>query len=305
VADHIFAIVVTYNPQRGKLELLLDAIASQVEKVIVVDNGTTSGKSWLTEIGERSGREILALDGNCGVAAGHNLGIARARELGADAVLMLDQDSLPAANMVAELRKALVALSGSGRLVAAVGPAHFDRGGAQSPFLRFGFARNQHLYCGSAPNDEAVQCDHLITSGTLVPINVFGAVGVLEDALFIDNVDTEWCFRAIDKGYSLFGVCAARMSHSVGDALVETWVPYADPVVVHSPIRLYYIFRNHLLLYGRRYTPMRWKLQAAPRLLFKALVFTTSVSPRSTNLSMILEGLRDGARGKTGSYEQR
>jgi rhamnosyltransferase len=157
----------------------------------------------------------------------------------------------------------------------------------------------------SNPEHGTIECDHLITSGTLIPLSSLERVGGLDEGLFVDNVDTEWCFRAISKGYKLFGVCSARMSHAVGDALRETWVPYSDEVVIHPPIRLYYIIRNHLLLYGRASTPARWTIQDAPRLVFKAALFTTSISPRLKNLSMIVKGVWDGVRGQTGPYERR
>jgi rhamnosyltransferase len=301
------------------LSALLDTIAPQVEQVVLVDNGSVDQQPWLRGIGDQRRLELLLLDRNVGVAAAHNLGIARARTLGADAVLLLDQDSVPAPDMVAELRKALLALQRNGESVAAVGPCHLDqRTGAQSPFVRFGFFANEHLLCGrrleagsgkreadANPENRTIECDHLITSGTLIPISSLDGVGGLDEGLFVDNVDTEWCFRAISKGYKVFGACSARMSHAVGDTLRETWVPYSDEVVIHSPIRLYYIVRNHLLLYGRGYTPARWTIQDAPRLMYKAMLFTTSISPRRKNLSMIVKGLWDGARGETGPYEHR
>lgn len=302
--NQVHAIVVTYHPEPQKLSALVEAIAPQLEKVVIVDNGSPNLEEWLRDVGEPRGFELLLLGRNEGVAAAHNRGIARARTLGADAVLLLDQDSIPAPDMVRELRRALRRLEAAGKAVAAVGPCHIDeRSHLQSPFVRFGVLKNQHLYCGTTPGDETVECDHLITSGTLIPVSSFDQVGGMDEGLFVDNVDTEWCFRAMSKGYSLFGVCSARMSHGVGDALREVWVPFSDAVVVHRPIRLYYAVRNHLLLYGRSYTPARWTMQDIPRLVYKAILFTTSIPPRLTNLSMMAKGLVDGARSKTGSYE--
>ena len=301
VFDQVHAIVVTYHPNRHTLVALLDATERQVDRVLVVDNGSAESQTWLREIGDARGHELLLLDQNVGVAAAHNLGIAKARALGADAVLLLDQDSLPAQDMVRALRQALADLHRSGKVVAAVGPCHVDqRSLVASPFVQFGFLFNTYLYCGPKQGRSFVQCDHLITSGTLIPAASLDAIGGFDEGLFIDNVDTEWCFRAKARGYELFGVCSARMQHALGEALSKTWVPFAHDVVVHRPARLYYIVRNHVLLYRRRYTPNAWIVQDVPRLMFKVVMFATSFSPRLSNLMMMMKGFRDGMRGKTG-----
>jgi len=305
VLARIAAVIVTYHPEPARLSALLDVIGSQVESVIIVDNGSPGMADWLGESAGARGCGLELLERNTGVAAAHNVGIAKARLARADAVLLLDQDSLPAANMVAELRRAFVALTTAGEVVGAVGPRQIDeRTGHHAPFVRFGFVRNDHLTCDK-PHSTTIRCDHLITSGTLVPMTVLDAVGGMDEALFVDNVDTEWCFRVMSKGYGLFGVCTAAMTHTVGDEIASIRTPFVRDVVVHRPVRLYYIMRNHLLLYGRRDTPARWVLQDVPRLIFKSVVFATAIQPRLANLSMIIKGIQDGIRGKTGSYDLR
>jgi len=306
IVSRVHGIVVTYHPEPEKLSVLIDAVDQQVERIVIVDNGSTEMRNWLRETAVRRGCDLRELDHNVGVAAAHNVGIATARAGGADAVLLLDQDSLPAPDMVAALRLALGELVAAGERIAAVGPCHIDqRTKTQSPFIRFGFLANDHLYCASTRPESTIRCDHLITSGSLIPIAALDDIGELEEDLFIDNVDTEWCFRALAKGYHLFGVCSAQMSHGVGETLLDTWLPFSRAVVVHAPLRLYYITRNHMLLYQRSYAPSTWILQDVPRLAFKSVLFATSVKPRSRNLSMIVKGLWDGVRGKTGPYQSR
>ncbi len=303
-ATRVRAIVVTYHPNVETLSALLDAIASQVDGVVLVDNGSAEARSWLVDAARSRGCELMLLEKNVGVAAAHNLGISKARKLGADSVLLLDQDSLPKENMVAALEGAVRDLTRTGELVAAVGPCHVDqRSLAQSPFIRFGFLFNEHLYCPDKSETPFLECDHLITSGTLIPATSLDRIGDLDEDLFVDTVDTEWCFRAQYRGYKLFGVCSAQMTHAVGEKAVGTWVPFADDVVVHGPVRLYYIARNHVLLYKRGYIPRRWVLQDIPRILFKVGLFSTTISPRSRNFAMMIKGLWDGVCGRTGELK--
>jgi rhamnosyltransferase len=278
-------------------------IRNQVDQLIIVDNASDGDGEWLRRLAASNQCELLLLDENVGIAAAHNAGIEAARAKGADAVLLLDQDSLPAPEMVHELRRALEELTKAGNKVAAVGPRQVDaRTGAEAPFVRFGYIRNLHLVCGGEGSAGRLSCDHLITSGSLVPLASIDAVGKMDDRLFIDNVDTEWCLRALSKGYQLFGVCSAGMAHRVGDRLATVRIPRSREVVVHSPLRLYYTMRNRLLLYGRPYTTTKWKSQDLLRLLFKTVLFTAFIPPRRTNTAMIWKGLRDAMHGKTGRY---
>ena len=281
----------------------MSRVRSQVDRLIIVDNASAGDRDWLRSLADSNQCVLVLLDENIGVAAAHNVGVQNARVGGANAVLLLDQDSLPAHDMVRQLSAALRELTDAGESVGAVGPRHVDeRTGAESPFVRFGYLKNEHLVCGATGTSRTIRCDHLITSGSLIPIETLDRVGGMDDRLFIDNVDTEWCFRALSRGFSLFGVCAASMTHRVGDRFTTLSIPYAHDVVVHSPLRLYYMIRNHLLLYGRSYASTKWKFQDLPRLLFKAVLFATSIPPRRKNSSMILKGLRDGIRRKTGPH---
>jgi rhamnosyltransferase len=117
----------------------------------------------------------------------------------------------------------------------------------------------------------------------------------MDERLFIDNIDMEWCFRAKAKGYRLLGVSDALLYHRLGDSVRRLPFPGIDKaVLIHSPRRQYYIMRNRLLLYRRAYVPLAWKCADFPRLLFKLVYFSLFVAPRRENLRMMWRGLRDG-----------
>ena len=290
----VCAVVVSHHPEPGLLATLLGALEAQVGGVVVVDNATP-GAAVRNLCAARPGIELLPLPENLGVATALNAGIARARALPhASHVLLMDQDSVPEPGMVAELKSALDRLSAHAE-VAAVGPRFRDpREDADAPFVRIRFPFNRRLHC--AGDCDAVACDFLITSGSLVPLAVLDKVGGMDDRLFIDNVDLEWCFRAAGKGYALFGVCGARMRHHHGTERHR--VPgLARGIVVHPPRRLFYMMRNRVLLYRRAYTPKRWVAQDVPRMLVKLLLFSVLIGPRWRNLRAMLSGLRAGFQG--------
>lgn len=297
---HICAVIVTYNPQPAVIEQLLHVCMPQVSELVVVDNGTNrNGLESIRQLASHMKFVLIELGENLGVAAAQNKGIAWARERLHSFVLMLDQDSIPAADMVDLLLHALGCMESKGVQVAGVGPRLIDRRtGRHTPFVRINFYGITRKRCQDGLS-QVVPADFLVSSGMLLPLKVLDVIGLPEEALFIDNVDMEWCFRARSKGYSLYGVCDALMLHSVGDQVFT-----AGPMVMHrhGPLRQYYIMRNRLVLYRRTYAPAAWILQDALRALFKLFVFSVCLSPRKENIRMMYRGIKDGLSGRLGKY---
>lgn len=296
----VCAVVVTYRPDVALLREAIAAVAPQVGGVIVVDNATQcAALDALVRELDSVGVVVVRSARNLGLAAGFNRGIAHARDAGFGHVLLLDQDSVAAPDMVAQLHDALEALADDGK-VAAVGAQFVDpRSGATAPFVRVGFPFNRKVPGGAG---QRIRCDFLISSGSLLPLAVVDDVGAMDASLFIDNVDLDWCFRARHRGYTLHGICDARMRHSIGDALRPSrW--RRGGIFIHSPSRLYYLTRNRLLLYRRAQTPMVWIAQDVPRLLGKFLRMSLLIAPRGDNARAMLRGIRDGLLGRAGAME--
>lgn len=292
----VCAVLVTHAPDPVVLDELLAALAAQVEHIVLVDNASP-GPGLRDLCAGCHGVLLRELPGNMGLAHALNVGIDAARKLaGVTRVLLMDQDSVPARDMLPVLQAALDRLAAHGR-VAAVGPCFHDvREQADAPFVRIRFPINRKLRCDGRCAE--IRCDFLISSGCLIPLAVLDDVGGMDAALFIDNVDLDWCFRASAAGYGLYGVCGAALRHRLGDAR-QRFPGLPRGIVVHPPRRLYYMMRNRVLLYRRAYTPRRWIAQDLPRLAVKLLLFTLLVAPRRKNLRCMLAGLHAGVAGRT------
>lgn len=296
-AGDVCAVIIFHGAQPQTLRNAVAATAPQVGALLLYDN-------WNPALCE--GGDAAPAANACWIGDGSNDGLARAinraaeyaRSAGFRYLLLLDQDSQPAPDMVARLRDALIRLQTS-HAVAAVGPRQRDaRSGQPAPFIRVGFPVNHKLFDNAGL---ASECDFLITSGALIPLAVLEAVGGMDERLFIDNVDLEWSFRARHAGMKLFGVHQADMLHSIGDQLRASRIKTSG-VFIHSPIRYYYIMRNRLLLYRRKATPAVWIAQDLPRLLLKVTGTALFVAPRARNLRMMLTGLWHGLIGRTGAH---
>jgi rhamnosyltransferase len=298
----VAAVLVTYNPDRAVLRESLRAVGDQVGDLFVIDNASTSFPLDLLE--ELKGECVARLHfipqtENRGVGAGHNRGIEAARAFGSRFVLLLDQDSQVASDMVGHLRSNYARLLERGLRVAALGPRYRDSdSGLLSKFVRVGLLGFDLIGCGS--EDQAVAADFLVSSGLLLPLTVLDAVGSMNEELFIDHVDTEWCFRAKSHGFRLFGVCAAIMTHELGERRKEVWIFRKRVIPFHKPFRYYYIYRNSILLYRSGHMPLKWKLVDFLRSLKMAVFFGIFAPNRLDILKMMCLGVMDGLNRVSG-----
>lgn len=303
----VSSITVAFNPNPERFAAQLSALLDQVDQIIVVDNGSQPSVADILQQLSRaqpdfkgSRVKLIPLQDNQGVARGFNIGAREARSHGADFVLLLDHDSVPAPSMVSLLvagYQRCIAVPGSQR-VAAVGPRVNDlRDPHEYPFIRLGWLHNRHVRCGDS-DQGVIACDFLISSGSLIALEVFAAVGDFDEALFIDSVDLEWCCRARARKFALYGVCAALLDHRLGDHR-RVFVKVIK-LVVHSPARIYYMTRNRLLLYQRPYMPLKWKLKDLMRVLAKFTATMLLVAPRFEYARMTLRAIRDGVARRGG-----
>ena len=290
----IIAVVVTYEPDLDVLDQLLASLVPQLQQIVIIDNGSRVDLSDWSKRCDRSVIEVRCLGENLGIATAQNVGIQWARERGAKFVLLMDQDSIPAPNMIEKLMEA----SERHPDAAAVGPRYLDdRQENPPPFIRIEGLRLRRCVC--APEDAIVSVDYLISSGCLIPMSVLDRVGGMRDDLFIDYVDIEWGLRARSHGLQSYGVCSAKMKHSLGEHPLEF---FGRKIPLHSPLRHYYHFRNAILLYREAWLPLNWKLVDGWRLLLKYGFYILFAKPRLEHFSMMSRGVLHGLRGQANKF---
>ena len=260
--------------------------------IVMVDNGSNCGLAKWLENRTDGPIDLLELAENRGIAAAQNIGIQRAKEHGARFVLLMDQDSIPAHDMVDILVASLIERPSS----AAAGPRYLDtRQNNPPPFIRI---LGLHLTrCACSTDDSVVPVDYLISSGCLIPMTVLDKVGPMREDLFIDYVDIEWGLRARHLGYQSYGVCSAHMKHLLGDSPI---VFLGKKFPSHSPLRHYYHFRNAVLLYKESWIPLNWKVVDGRRLCLKYVFYSVFARPRLYHWWMMSRGVWHGLTGKSG-----
>ncbi|MBD0495592.1 glycosyltransferase family 2 protein [Acinetobacter baumannii] len=256
-------IIITYNPDIGKVNSLIQSIVLNKDScVIVVDNKSLNIKDFSNLFTIENVVHSVFLEDNLGIAFAQNMGIKKAIELGASHILFFDQDSKISNNFVEDLISDYEKISVENTKIAAIGPRFIDENkGFYFPALRF---NKYGLIDKISVEDIKVptEVSFLISSGTLVSVDSLKSIGFMKEEFFIDFVDTEWCFRALSMGYKIYMSEKAIMKHSIGD---DTLKIFNFNIPVHSGFRRYYRIRNLFFM---------WKMPYIPKILVAKLMVT-------------------------------
>lgn len=278
----VIAIVVTYNPELDLLAKQHVALSSQVDGFVYVDNHSQE-LSFISQINDEK-TEIIQNDSNLGLAKAQNQGIILARQKGADFVILFDQDSIPPVGFVASLQMCYGEQSKNYQ-VGLVGPAirNMLKGSHENePGSVFKGMSIKSIIVGNA-----TEVSYCIASGSLIPMSVLDEVGGMEEKLFIDGLDLEWCLRARSKGYKIYQTSNTFLEHCLGDGTSRR-------IMSHSPIREYYIMRNAVWMIKRGNIPLGYRLRKLCLSIGRLLQSVSSFSGKyiKADLKGILDGLK-------------
>lgn len=242
----VCAVMVTHCTGTGVLQSVPPLLAQAAHLVIVDNCSDAATQQALEQLQQHyKGRiEVLLRDSN-NLAAAQNDGIRRALELGYGWVLLMDDDSLPAANMVEQLQNAGKTLSNPENI------------GIYAPRLTDVCSGREAHYpqatgrfrCRRAAFEGKPVLDHIlgvVASGSLIPAEVFRKAGLMDESLCIDYVDKEFCLRVVRAGYRIVAVRDAVLRHRLGQCQDHSLLGFTVTTTNHSPERCYYIYRNRI-----------------------------------------------------------
>ena len=213
-------VVVSYNALPW-LERCLESVRGV--ETIVVDNGSTDGT--VAFVRERFPEVELVEQGNRGLAAGWNAGLARAS---GDYVLILNADAWPTEGSLDRL----VAFAERQPRAAVVGPRLLNPDGSlqrsvrgfptlwrlatEYLFLRKLAPGSQVLngfYAGGFAHDEVREADFVMGACMLVRRGAVDEVGPLDESFFLFSEETDWCYRFVQAGWQVLFFPGAECVH--------------------------------------------------------------------------------------------
>jgi len=296
----VVAVVLNTNRRDDTLACLesLSRLDYANRAVLVLDNASTDGSVAAIEAAHPEVR-VLPLAENRGYAGNNNVGIAAALEMGADWVLVLNEDTVLDPACFTELMRVAV----SDDAIGVLGPMvyhHDEPTVIQSAGGRMD-GRWEAWHQGQNEDDTGQfaaprNVDWVSGCAILVRRRVIEEVGALDERFFYYWEETEWCVRAARAGWRIVLVPAARLWHK---GVTRHYRP--------GPSVAYYNTRNHLLLMSKHHAPARaWLRQWAG--IARTLVSYT-VKPRwrdrRESRDAIWWGATDFLRGRWGQMPRR
>ena len=286
----VAAIIVSYNPDSNLFDSI-NLLLNQVEKVIIVDNGSKEKYvKYIKSINEDK-IEIILNKENLGIATALNIGVRKALENGYEWILTMDQDSKASPDMVKKMFNVYNSINRE------------ERKDILSIFPNFVDERIQSIEENSNMNSyEYVDAD--ITSGNLLRKEVFEKVGFFDDSLFIDLVDTDFCMRLNEKGIKMIKIRDAVLYHSLGESKTIKGILGSFNTSNHSALRRYYMTRNRFYIWEMYKGLNSFTLNRDKKLFKKEFVkIILGEKDKVNKIKMVLRGYKDYKKGIKGKLK--
>lgn len=277
----ICAIVVTYNPSFENLLSLIAKLSDQQCDVLLVDNS----EHMIDDLVERV-TYYKWLGGNKGIAVAQNIGIKESLKGKYPFTIFFDQDSNIADNFIRTLLKPM-----SCNDYEICAPIFYDEKHGFEYAITDVKSNGKRKKIYSNGKNEIFTSSVVISSGTLVRTEIFNTVGMMDDGLFIDYVDTEWCLRCFSKNILVHIIPQAKMIHSIGD---NSFNFFGFTVPVHSPMRRYYRVRNSIHLLRYKHVPKLLALREITFCIIHSILLILNQRNKRDYLYSFLVGVRDG-----------
>ena len=225
---------------------------------LVVDNGSTDDSVQQIRAAFPS-IAVLETGENLGYAEGNNVGVRAALAIGAEYVLVLNNDVTVATDALTLLVETMEANSGVG----IAGPAVYyadpsDKLFAVGSSINWRRATIEHMTEGVWP-EAARYPAFLVGCAICVRRAVMNTVGLLDPAYYLNWEDVEWCVRIGRKGWTVCVVPEAKVWHRVSASLGQA-----------SAQSTYYMTRNALLFFSRN-APGVWRVVATGQVMLRTL----------------------------------
>jgi rhamnosyltransferase len=277
-----------------------------VDYLLIVDNSRTNQiPEQLIHLEKVT---VKSFPENIGISGGLKVAIDWFIESNYDFLWTFDQDSEAEPDCLEKLLFDYYQLVSQNLPVGIIAPLPIDNN-TQIEVCGRNFEK-YHLVPARNQENDLYECDVVITSGSLIPIKAAQNVELPNIDLFIDAVDWEYCINFKKKGYKIFVNRKAVIKHQFSD-LLKARLPFIRANILinnYSPLRQYYICRNHTYFLIKNTSNNYLFLSFSSRLFYALrVIFKVTFYEPEQKLQKIwacLLGTFDGFRGKLGKSWQ-
>ncbi len=219
----VIVVVLNWNLKDDLAECLasLDKATYPSRQVVVVDNASSDGSAEMVRARFPAVR-LIVNEQNLGFAAGNNVGLRYGLAQEAAYLLLLNNDTVIAADMLTRL----VAAAEADQELGILGPQILYYG-TEDRVWYLGHRTYRWLpvprriaprLAARAEDGGRIEVDYVSGCSMLIRRQVLLTAGLLDEALFMHYEDADLCRRARQAGYRLACVPGARMWHKVSQS---------------------------------------------------------------------------------------
>ena len=279
----IAGTVVWYNPSNENIENIKTYI-NFVEKLYIIDNSKKDDNKLSEELNNKKIEYIYNNGKNLGISSALNLACEKAKKEDFSWILTMDQDSSFDSKNIKEYFKIFNQIQNNN--IGIISPNHL---------LKNDIIKNEE-------DKEFIDTDHVMTSGNLLNLSVWEKVGKFDENLFIDEVDSEMCYRMLENGYEIRQLNKVKMSHELGSLEKRNFFFKKISILNHNHIRKYYIMRNKFYMF-KNYR--KYRIRYGYYILndfFKVIFYEKN---KIKKLKYMFKGIKDFFQNKMGELNDR
>lgn len=268
----VFIIIVNWNAETVTAECLqsLRKLRYPNYRIILVDNGSQdhSGQKLVSRFCEV---ELIQLDQNQGFTGGNNAGIQTAINHGADYILLLNNDTVVAPDLLNQLINVAesdpkIAIANPKVLFADAPDRIWYAAGTFS--LWFGRASYHYREKDTQPPDKPQMITFATGCAMLLRVKSLNKTGLFDERFFAYAEDVDLTVRMIKAGYRAMYVPTARVWHKDG---------YTVKQQQGFAYKVYLSTRNILLLMAKHASAWQWVV-FLPFFCFNHILFFIALS---------------------------
>jgi len=277
---NIFAGIVVFNPETNLINLV-DSLVLQNVKVFLYINKTNS----ISELILRTRKvDFYKSKTNDGISKAINIIIKEFNKINYDYLFAFDQDSMIDNNYVKIMIYNFENVLKVNKNTVSFAPQIIDEKFDNEELIKKKASQKQNSI-------NYKEVNYSITSGSLFTQNSFLKVGKMNEKLFIDLVDMDWCERAKINNCKLFRAKNVFLKHKIGNKYIKF---FGIKKSYHQlDLRVYYIIRNsiYLILFGDNC--INWKLERSVKVIIQLFAYPLLSLKKVETILIIIYAIKD------------
>lgn len=267
-------VVTLYYPNKDIVPHILSYLP-ELDILYVLDNSEKINEDIAQQIRALPHVHYVSFGENTGISYALNYALNKANDKGYKYLLTMDQDSYFLPKMMSQYKEFVTYNAKENYFnKVAMFCVHYTRLSEKKYF-----------------NDKPQFIKVGITSGSIIPIQLAIENGGFDENLFIDEVDSEYCYRMENQGFKVLELPNIILNHSLGNPTKHHLLNYNFITFNHNALRKYYITRNKIYVMKKYPMVRKSYIEMLIKMTLKVILVEEN---KISKLKYIIKGCKDG-----------